>query len=407
MNESKIMLPSIPVCNYVGVSRNQYGIYDAIKNPDNMMGYAYLARLIEANTDSIARLQRFSGGLVAHAVYDGIIERAYHNPKNGKAKNFFNRNVYQNKQDSEKIITKAMMGAVAADIATQAAIYGTTKLIHHASAQAANQKAIKRVYTFLRDYVEQEEAPNKRKGRIELAKIRNQFGLSDGRLEKLVHHVDNGKVLPLEETKPLPELKGSDNLGETLAFFIFSMYCQMHGDSDNNLVEVFDNFDTSYPGFENLLLYFDFLGYNGAFGKELLRECINRYEEICRDEEYYLSLSRQITMDFAKLNLLPFYQDSIEKHCKVMEQYDPYRLRREKNQKLAASGIASVVGIATDNPAIALSGASLALSQIELENDNALEALKKAFNNHGVSSDSYDEIVEEAKKISAKASKYV
>lgn len=368
--------------------------------------YAVLAGCIEISQQQIDFFAKFCGNVTGCAVMNKRHQKIYNN-KNGKAVNWFNRNIYQNPVKTKlRQSEESIMGTFASG-ATEWLVKQAVRGIHDYSAKKANYQALEQIYGFLNNYVMTDaKISNGKRARLELAKIRNGLPLSDKDRKKLYETSKEKQLIELEDIPTMSVLNNNSQLSEALAYQLFDLYCQKFGDSEGILAKELEKQNLSYTGMDTLLRYYDYLGFTGSHAKEMIRVSANRYDQICRDQSYYLQLGRMIIREFS-LDLPGVDIIHIQEHCKHMSQYDPYQLRRRTVQNVSVSIAEGLTGLLLKRPDIVLNAGALALSQFELEDGNASTVMANAFKKRGVGLDDFDLMYNQSKKITEKVSQQI
>ena len=129
--------------------------------------------------------------------------------------------------------------------------------------------------------------------------------------------------------------------------------------------------------------YYQLIGLDGVYGKELLNENLYRYDEIAADQLAYLQLSRamvkQLSVGLPEVDLF-----RIQQRATAMAAFDPYAIRRKKVKGSALVGVKTIAGVFLEMPEIAFDGISTALSQF-IKDEQLLEVAANKMHEWGMS----------------------
>lgn len=381
---------------------NSRTFQEAFRLQEGESTYAILAGCIEVGEAQIDAFARFCGTAVGYAMIERRRDKAYHNEKNGKVSNWVNRNLYQNAIQTQKRHYSEELFGVMSSAATEWLIKAAAKGLYDYAGKKANYEALEQVYLFLRNYaMTDSDISNVSRAQKELSKIRNGFPLNDEKKRLMVEHAKDKPVLSLEDLPSMSVLVNNPDLCESLAYHVFDLYCYKFGDNEGVLAEKLAQKDFSYKGMNNLLEYYDYLGFTGKHARELIRVNANRYDTICRDQEYYLQLGRKIMREFS-LNIPNVDMNRIKDHCDRMIKYDPYQLRRRKMQNASVGMAEGLAGLFMRRPDIVMNGGSLALSQFDLEDGSVSEIMQREFKKLGIGVDEFNAMLNQSAKIAKK-----
>lgn len=387
------------VAGTIITSRN---FQEAFRLQEGESNYAILAGYIETNQQQIDMIAKFCGKAAGQAVVNKMRQESYHDPKNGKVKNWINRNFYQSPIETENRHYKEKTMGVVTSIATELAIKQVAKGIYYYSAKRENYKALEQAYSFLYNYaLTDADISNHERVQLELTKIRNGLPLSDTKKKKLSEKNQGKVALDWENIPSISALNNNSQLCEALAYQLLVLYCQKFGDEEGILEKELEKSNCNYIGMKRLLSYYDYLGFTGNRAKEMIRINANKYNKICRDQIYYLQLGRMIIREFS-LNIPGIDIHRIQEHCNRMMQYDPYQLRRRTVQNVGVGAAKGLVGLLARRPDIVLNGGALALSQFRLEDGDILTIMEKEFKKNNIQPDVFDSMVRQAKNITEK-----
>lgn len=386
--------------NTIVVSRN---FQEAFRIQEGESKYAILAGCLEISQQQIDDFAKFCGTLTGYAMINKRREAAYNDPHNGKWINFINKNLYQNPVKTQVRHTEEEIIGTVTSVVTEGLIKLAVKGIYDYSAKKANYLTVEQVYSFLHNYaITDEKLSNTQRVKLELAKIRRGLLLNEVEKEKILEANKSKRVIELADMQTMSVLNNNSQLCESLTYQLFNLYCQKYGDDNGNLAKELEQRHFNCVGMETLLCYYDYLGFTGNHARELIRINANRYDKISRDQGLYLEfgrlLVRDLTFDIPGVDI-----ERITERCRNMSKYDPYQLRRGLTQKLGESVIKVASALLQKKPDVVLNGGAMALSQLELDDGNALEFMQKKFKNEGVGLDDFNYMLDQSKKIKDKA----
>ena len=370
--------------------------------------YIVLAGCMNITKDQATAFSKFAGSLAGDAAMVLMRRHDYHDEKNGKLRNFINRNFYQDAFITKEKQSREELVGVCVNAVTQLAARSFATGLYNYETQKANYKMVDAVYGFLRNYAlsDSDSDIEKEKVEIELAKIRNGLPLSDKEIKEICKKYKEEPIRPLKDISSLQALNTNKELPEALAYQIFDLYCQKYGDNKGELAVHLENRDWKYKGMNELLQYYDYLGYTGIEAEEMIRENANRYDTISRDQNYYLQFGRKMIlrigemMDMGKVDM-----NQIINHTNMMVQYDPYRLRRRAVQNVGIGIAEGFGGLLERKPDVVFNGLSLALSSFRLEDGNVAEIVERECERNGITKDTFGEILNQVPLLTSGAKK--
>lgn len=356
-------------------------------------GYRTLSALLDASMPSIDKFAEDSAAYLAKMVVDETRDEQYFNPKYGKYKNFFTRNIYIDPQKKAQLEQERYENGMITSVITESTIKLAARGIQALANHCDIKKCYGEIYALLYSFARYDnEYANTRGAAIELAKIVHEFPLSNSDIKSIIKKYKT--PMPPENLPKISALsrdEGND-LRENLAYILYSISRQKYGD---NVV-----------GKQQLLDYYNFLGYYGNPAEELIQENSQTYNTISTDQVNFLKISRSIITNIVtkvpEINI-----NRLRLQANEMAKYDPYSIRRKKAQNVAGGAGTTLAGIFSRRPDLVMQGASTALSQLKLENnDNAVEFLEKQFKNNGVDHSAFDLIFKQCRDISDKVKKF-
>lgn len=361
--------------------------------------YGKLAALIDSNISSIDALIEYASNQIAQNQVKEKYESQHFDPKFGQFKNFMTRNIYLDPaKKAEMERSREMVGFITSlgtEIAFKSIIRGAQVLFQHID----KYKSLSQIYDLLNSFAnEQTENADIHLAKTELGKIRNQLPLSYSEKKKLNKSVS----MNLEDIPGITAFnsENSGKLRENISYLLYAIYCHKYG----KYLQEHEN-DRRYEKY--LLTYYDYLGYSGKAAEELLKENSETYNTITDQQKNYLNLARaMVDRVFYKIPEIDI--DRIKTQSVEMAKYDPYSLRRKKVQTSGTAAAVTVGGLFVRSPMLVIQAGSVALSQLQLENnDNAAEFLEKTFKNSGIDTAAFKTMFEQSKIIRSTAQNMV
>ncbi len=362
-----------------------------IEHGDN--AYKKLASTLDMSMPYIDKLAEALGVYLAGRAAKDKFDEQYFNPKYGGFKNFLTRNIYLDPNKKNQMEQARFNSAFMTSLVAETAMKVGARGIQAWAINCDMVKSFGEVYALLNSFANTDtDGANLRGANIELAKIRNSFPLSESQRRSVMKKYS--EVLLPENLPTISALSSEcgSELGENLAYILYSINAQKFGDNER--------------GRQQLLDYYNLLGYHGNYAQEILRESAASYDTIAGDQTKFLKISRSILGNIA-VRIPEINIDRLRAQSDAMAKYDPYSMRRSKVQKAMSGAGTSLAGLFSKRPDLVIQGASTALSQIRLEdNDNVVEFLEKQFHNNGVDSKAFEIILNQSKDISSQANKF-
>lgn len=366
---------------------------EMLKIEHGASAYRVLAATLDTSMPYIDKLAEDIGLYLAGKAVKDKYDEQYFNPKYGKFKNFLTRNIYIDPNKKEKMQQERFNTGLATSIATEAAVKLGARGIQAWANHCDVIKTFGEIYALLNSFANTDtDGANIRGANIELSKIRNAFPVSDS-VKKTIKKKYGSPMQPQD----LPAIsallgEGGSRLSDNLAYMLYSICCQKFGDDEK--------------GTRQLLDYYDLIGFHGNMAKEMIRESANSYNVIANDQVNYLKISRSIINNIA-VKIPEINIDRLRIQADAMAKYDPYSIRRKAAQNVVGGTGTTLAGIFSKRPDLVIQGASTALSQLKLENnDNAVEFLEKQFQNNGVENSAFGFIFKQSREILNQASKF-
>ncbi len=359
-----------------------------IQHGDN--AYRVLAATLDFSMPIIDNLSESLGNYLAACAVKSKYDQQFFNPKYGKFKNFLTRNIYLDPMKKTELEQERFLVGKGVSLATEAAVKFGVRGIQKWANHCDTIKTFGEIYALLNSFANTDtDGANVRGAKVELKKIRSSFAVSESQMNSIMKKY--GNVLEIDE---LPEIsairgEGGEDLSMNIAYMLYSICCQKFGDDERGLRQLMD--------------YYSLLGFQGNMAKEVLRENSESYNIIASDQVKYLKISRSIMTGVA-VKLPEINIDRLNAQANAMAKYDPYSVRRNKTQHVIGGGGTTLAGIFGKRPDLVIQGASTALSQLQLENnDNAVEFLEKQFKANGIDNNVFGMIFKQGKEIAQKS----
>lgn len=359
---------------------------EMIKIEHGASAYRVLAATLDTSMPYIDKLAEDIGTYLAGKAVLDKYDKQYFNPQYGKFKNFFTRNIYIDPNKKEKMEQERFATGLAVSLAAETAIKFGARGIQAWANHCDVIKTFGEIYALLNSFTNTDtDGANLRGANIELSKIRNAFPVSGGERKSILKKYN--EVLQPEDLPTISALsgEGGSNLSENLAYMLYSICCQKFGDDEKSKQQLLD--------------YYNLIGFHGNMAKEMIRESAESYNIISNDQVNYLKISRSIINNIA-VKIPEINIDRLRTQADAMAKYDPYSIRRKTTQNIAGGAGTTLAGIFSKRPDLVIQGASTALSQLKLENnDNAVEFLEKQFKTNGIDNDAFGFIFKQSRDI--------
>lgn len=370
--------------NTVAVSRIHQ---EALEISRNNSIYGVIADLIGSNIEGIDRLAVWLGESAAESAVRRKYDQQYFDPKYGKFKNFMTRNIYISEDKKQRLEKERQLTGAAVMAGTELGV----KLLAHGIQTWANEmdkyELYRQVYSVLYCYAVTGSGGNQTCAAVELNKIRNSFQLSAANCRKLQANTSRAGIRSAADLDT-PAIFESDNslFLEDISYLLFSIAVQKYGDlSDNDAAR------------KQLMDFYSYLGYSGAYACELYENNRERYDVISTDQVKYLKIAQGMIkntfIDFPGID-----QNRLVRRAQEMAAYDPYSLRRKKVTGGAKAGAMTIGGIFAKSPELVINGAATALSQFTMSDDLKQTAHDK-LRSYGIDENLVQMIFDKGKKI--------
>lgn len=346
--------------------------------------------------EKIDYISELLGDYVGNFAVEKIYDKQNFNPKYGKFKNFFTRNVYIDPIKKKNMEGQRKETYIIARTATDFLLKMGSRRIIKAKIEKGKYDIYREVYSLLYMYAYDDNNINDKMAlKVELKKILTCFDLEDKSKKKLLNEVEviNIKQLAMLDGNFISNT--NDEIALNVAYLLYLLANSKY--DDESKIE------------KSLLSYYDYLGFHGNNVKEILKENEHIYNSIERDQHRMISISRQMVgqlfMD------IPEYEINIEDiiaRGNEMAKYDPYSLRRHKIQSRLQEGAQAVKKITIQQitrkyPELSMLSASDALAQFNLSDNMKEHAEKKLLEWSGGERKLCDNIIKNADLISEEA----
>lgn len=382
--------------NSIIVSRN---LDERVGVINNNSSYSAFSNLIISNMSSvdsfIEGLSRFTGDIAALKVLDN----QYH-LDNSKTKSFFNRNVYIDPVKEQTNMLKRQGMSAATALGMEIVLKNGVRFAANKFQEKGIYNYYYNLYSFLDFYAFYDmNNSNFDLTNIELKKIRASFDLSDKDKKKLEDKTINNRKISISDT----DLNFISKLGseekKSISYLLYSIAVTKYPDD-----RTIDN---------SLLKFYDVLGYQGGYAKDVLEENKNAYSEVTDNQHMMNQIAAGLVAHMGgrvEIELPIFDVSSIMQRSQQMTRYDPYYQRRKNVQKVAAKGAKIGGGLAfsavcSNFPQLAMLSATEAFSQFNMDNPNMLEMGSKLLNTWFRDSTMEKEVLDESKNLKNQAIK--
>lgn len=357
--------------------------------------YRKLAALLDTSMpyiDSLAEnIGTFLGSMAVKQKYD----EQYFNPKYGRFKNYFTRNIYIDQNKKQEMEKSRSLRGFAVSAATETAVKFGARAVQAWVNHNDRIKTLGEIYALLCSYTYcNDGTPNKRNAIVELNKMRDSLPLKPSQRKTMVKKYGL-HPLDLIDLPTITALSGEGGgaLKDNISYMLYAIYCQKHGDNEQDL--------------DTLLDYYNLLGYHRNYAMELIRENKETYDKITDDQRKYLKIARGMVRDMF-VTIPEISIERLKSQAETMAKYDPYSIRRNKTQNVIGGVATTLSGIYSKRPDLVIQGGATALSQLELENnDNALEFIQKMLQKNGVDNDAVNLIFKQGKDMLSKTKENV
>lgn len=384
------MVDIIPVEQVEGSISTSRTFQEMLKIQHGDNAYRVLAATLDYSMPVIDSLAEGMGSYLAACAVKSKYDQQFFNPKYGKFKNFLTRNIYLDPLKKSEMERERFLVGKGVSLATEVAVKLGVRGIQKWANNRDTIKTFGEIYALLNSFANTDtDGANIRSAKVELKKIRSSFAVNDSQMSSIMKKY--GKTLEIDELPDISALKseGGDDLSMNIAYMLYAVCCQKFGDDERGLAQLMD--------------YYSLLGFQGNMAREVLRENRESYATIASDQVKYLKISRSIITGVA-VKIPEINIDRLNAQATAMAKYDPYSIRRSKTQSIIGGGGTTLAGIFSKRPDLVIQGASTALSQLQLENnDNAVEFLEKQFKANGIDNNAFGIIFKQSNEISKKS----
>ena len=352
------------VQNSVAFSRNRE---EEIGLASGSQGYGNFAGLVSRHLHEIDAIFESASEQAALFAVNRIDEEQFKNPKNGRIRNWFNRNVYIDPLDKkgQEIIRYAAYGAVkgVGEIALKSGVRALISALN----ERDRLKFYSGIYNFLYLMANSDPQANMVNAAVELEKIRSSFDLNANSRKKVKEIASANRVHTLDELDFgfLNRINSDTKMG--LAYLLYSLACRMYDDDPEAVAA-------------KLRDYYDILGYHDKRCNEVIRIQQQSYETVMDNQHMMHTIASQMVTHIIPES--PFVDlQQIMRRGQEISKFDPYSKRRKKVRK-GVSNIGkfalkavplTIRAVCEQNPTRAILAASEAFSQFNLGSDRVLE----------------------------------
>ena len=344
-------------------------VQESIQAKQGNSTYGVIADFLDQNLEQLDTIAEQCGVWAAKSAVKAQYDKQYFDPKY-KTKSFVTRNIYINPAKKEQMELNRFITGAAVQLGTEAALKFGTRKISSFFNEKDKIKTCEAVYALLLSYIlSAEPNANTYRAICELDKIRNSFPIDKKARKKIyTSYSDNSNEIQIMDQVSVIN-PDDEALVCAVAYFIAVLHRQLYGDEN--------------PEDKQMRSYYQLIGLDGVYGKELLNENLYRYDEIAADQLAYLQLSRamvkQLSVGLPEVDLF-----RIQQRATAMAAFDPYAIRRKKVKGSALVGVKTIAGVFLEMPEIAFDGISTALSQF-IKDEQLLEVAANKMHEWGMS----------------------
>lgn len=305
--------------------------------------------------------------LTANIAVKKLYDKQYFEPRYGKFKNFFTRNVYLNPIKKEKMKIQRELTYDGVRMTTEIATKVGSRALAKTKFEKEKYTTYKEVYELLYMYANECSDINNIALKIELRKILGCFDLKENSKIKLLKDVKNDNIKQLDLLKGNFINNASDEVVMNISYLLY--------------VLANTKYDNEEEIEHSLLNYYEYLGFHSANMKEILAENENTYKTVERDQHRMIAISRQMIgqlfIDIPEFNIKKILERGNE-----IAKFDPYALRRRKIQAGLLEGAkaakkVTIQQITKKYPELSMLAASESLAQFNLTDNMKENAEKK------------------------------
>lgn len=332
--------------------------------------------------------------LTANIAVKKLYDKQYFEPRYGKFKNFFTRNVYLNPIKKEKMKIQRELTYDGVRMTTEIATKAGSRALAKMKFEKEKYTTYKEVYELLYMYANEfSDINNNIALKIELRKILGCFDLKENDRTKLLKDVKNDNIKQLDLLKGNFINNASDEVVMNISYLLY--------------VLANTKYDNEEEIEHSLLNYYEYLGFHSANMKEILAENENTYKTVERDQHRMIAISRQMIgqlfIDIPEFNIKKILERGNE-----IAKFDPYALRRRKIQAGLLEGANTVKKVTIQQitkkyPELSMLAASESLAQFNLTDNMKENAEKKLIEWSGGERKICENIVNNSKQITEEA----
>ncbi len=350
------------VQNSVAISRKQEEqLFSTLDS-----NYSVLASLLTfEKIDSLSEvLGDFAGKVAVKKVYDN----QYFEPRYGKFRNFFTRNIYVNPIKKERMKVERELTYDGVRLLTETFMKGGSRAISKVKYNKKKYDSYLEVYSMLHMYASELPVDNNDIAlKVELRKMLGCFDLKDSDREKLKKEVEKNNI------KRLDLLSGNliNNADDETAVNISYLLYVLANTKYNNEEQIE----------KSLLSYYSYLGFHEKQARDIMKQNEQSYKTVERDQHRMINISRQMIGQLF-IEIPEFDIDKIMSRGAEIAKFDPYCLRRRSVQKNIREGLATAKKLTIQQltsyyPELSMLAASESLAQFNLTDNMKENAYKK------------------------------
>lgn len=368
--------------NSIASSRLLHESINTIKGTSN---YELFSVFINDNIKEIDRLAEIAGNFILEKSTKASYEKQY-------SENTIIGKVKRNMSSRDKVLEnerKRRNEAFAKSLITELVLkYGARGLQYWLN-EKSKYDTMYQVYSILCCMANEGlDNANVKKMSIELAKIRNSLPLSLQDKRRLLQLHEKTQSLDLLET-PVLFKEGNQDIVEAVSYLLYALSSQKYDDEKIKEAE--------------LLVYYDYLGFQGKYAQEILRENRNTYNQISKDQVQYLKVARGMVNNLS--TCVPSIDaQAIAQRAVQMAQYDPYCITRRKSEEIVRKP-KTIADLYFENPELVMNAGTVALSQFNLD-DNEKDSIMEHMRTWSIDDKDTEAMMDNSEYISDKAKSF-
>ncbi|MBD8942064.1 MAG: hypothetical protein EGR71_05980 [Clostridiales bacterium] len=344
--------------------------------------------------ENIDYISEVLSDLTANIAVKKLYDKQYFEPRYGKFKNFFTRNIYLNPIKKEKMKIQRELTYDGVRMTTEIATKAGSRALAKMKFEKEKYTTYKEIYELLYMYANEcSNINNNIALKIELRKILGCFDLKENNKTKLLMDVKNDNIKQLDLLKGNFINNASDEVVMNISYLLY--------------VLANTKYDNEEEIEHSLLNYYEYLGFHSANIKEILVENENTYKTVERDQHRMIAISRQMIgqlfIDIPEFNIKKILERGNE-----IAKFDPYALRRRKIQGGLLEGANAVKKVTIQQitkkyPELSMLAASESLAQFNLTDNMKENAEKKLIEWSGGERKICENIINNSKQITEEA----